>query len=238
MAEFPENKNPEEDTAGGGGEVDEENVNKKRKKHSPLMRKAPKYDARKAIEEAEAKAGEQGASNIKESKSLSAMIKKNKEEHKKEKEQNENKLQVIKEKEKEADISKQKVNYDEIVIVTNHTKKAKEEINQTNEGGKEGEGQTRRPKVQTTEISMRKKLHDMERSPPPKFNIKAIKSKLDCWASEDQINVAKVKKDHDKVGNVSTKNVEKTKFEANFLEDLARDYENYSNKFSKHRINN
>jgi len=101
-------------------------------------------------------------------------------------------------------------------------------------GESKGEVPTRRAKVQTTEVSMRKKLHDMERSPPPKLNIKAAKSKLDCWASEDQINLTRIKKDGDKTNNLSVKQPEKTKFEANFLDDLTKDYDSYYNKFSNH----
>ena len=230
LGEFPDEKYRSKSKDKGANNEDEEDQDKKpKRKIEHIRRKAPKYDARKAIENEKSKTegGEAGTGQSKPS--FSSFMKKNKEEKK---EAPESKLRIIKEKDKDAEISKVKVDFDDMPI--NPSKKYKEDATKTGEyaDNTKGEVPTRRAKVQTTEINMRKKLHEMERSPPAKLNIKTVKSKLDCWASEEQINISRVKKQTDKAG-VGVKPQDKMKFEVNFLQDLTQDYKNYYSKYSK-----
>ena len=58
-------------------------------------------------------------------------------------------------------------------------------------------------KAQPIEIELRKKLHDLERSPPPKLNIKNAKSKINCWTNNDKntVNIRTLSKGKNKINN-------------------------------------
>ena len=42
-------------------------------------------------------------------------------------------------------------------------------------------------KVETKDMIMRRKLHELERSPPPILNIKGAKSKIECWGPSNEV---------------------------------------------------
>ena len=48
-------------------------------------------------------------------------------------------------------------------------------------------------KAQPIEIELRKKLHDLERSPHPKLNIKNAKSQINCWTNNNEKNTVNIK---------------------------------------------
>ena len=41
-------------------------------------------------------------------------------------------------------------------------------------------------KIDSKEIISRKRLHDLERSPPPRLNIKRVKSRINCWSGSEE----------------------------------------------------
>ena len=58
---------------------------------------------------------------------------------------------------------------------------------------------------------MRKKLHQLEQSPPPMLNIKEIKSKIECWGPSNDIKKLKnnknlVEKENKRINNINKKN--------------------------------
>ena len=46
-------------------------------------------------------------------------------------------------------------------------------------------------KPETKDMIMRKKLHQLEQSPPPMLNIKGVKSKIECWGPSNETKVQK-----------------------------------------------
>ena len=58
---------------------------------------------------------------------------------------------------------------------------------------------------------MRKKLHQLEQSPPPMLNIKGIKSKIECWGPSNDTKTQKntkntIEKNNKRIINISKKN--------------------------------
>ena len=202
---FDENNNIEVDGFGGVNQQINVNANKKKivKKNSP--RKKPVYDARKAIEEAKLREAKEGKKEkpsafrefVKEMKKLSAEEKAGK--------IGEN-VPIITNKE-----SKNKKFQNDIQIENNNYEN---NDNQKNEDNKENQIQEKRipihkRKVETKDMIMRKKLHQLEQSPPPILNIKGIKSKIECWGPSNDIKKnAKyiIENKNKKANNITKKN--------------------------------
>ena len=197
-AMFGEGKNFEGD--GFGGMSQEINMNQNHRKiiknkNSP--RKKPVYDARKAIEEAklrEAKEGKKEKTSsfrefVKEMKKISAEEKAgqmNNENNPNNSKINSNKsLQKVK-----------KYGKDDLPIKNNNFIEDNFNNNNNNNTKEEQEIQEQKTKriipirgrrVETKDMIMRRKLHELERSPPPVLNIKNIKSKIECWGPSNDV---------------------------------------------------
>ena len=132
---------------------------KKKKKPSPLKRKPPKYDARKAIEDAKNNhEGETVVDTKKDDKNnFRQFIKGIKEDHEKHEKNVTKKIDVPHGGETTPGSGG---GLTKIPLGSKLVEKKEEE-----------EDGTRRRKVITTEINMRKKLHELEKSPPPRVSI-------------------------------------------------------------------
>ena len=205
------NINIEADGFGGANQqINLNNVNKKKiiKKNSP--KKKPVYDARKAIEEAKLREAKEGKKEkpsafrefVKEMKKLSAEEKAGKVgenspklSHKSSKTNNQIKI----------DLANKNNNYIEENI----------DNYQNNENQENQKKEKRIPihkrKPETKDMIMRKKLHQLEQSPPPMLNIKGIKSKIECWgpsndAKKQKNNKNMIEKDNKRITNINKKN--------------------------------
>ena len=209
-AMFDENNNIEADGFGGANQQINVNVNKKKiiKKNSP--KKKPVYDARKAIEEAKLKEAKEGKKEkpsafrefVKEMKKLSA-------------EEKAGKIGENSPKMPNKELKTKKYVKDDSQIKNNNYIEENIE-NQNNEENQENQAKEKRipihrRKPETKDMLMRKKLHQLEQSPPPMLNIKGIKSKIECWGpSNDTKNLKKNKntleKNSKRVTNISKNN--------------------------------
>ena len=182
-AMFDENNNYENDGFGGANQQINVNINKKKivKKNSP--RKKPVYDARKAIEEAKLREAKEGKKEkpsafrefVKEMKKLSAEEK------------------AGKNGDNSPKISNKKYEKDEIPIKNNNYV---EENNDNQNYDQENQQKEKRipihkRKPETKDMLMRKKLHQLEQSPPPMLNIKGVKSKIECWGPSNETKAQK-----------------------------------------------
>jgi len=197
----------------GFGETNQQiniNVNKKKiiKKNSP--KKKPVYDARKAIEEAKLKEAKEGKKErpsafrefVREMKKISAEEKAAK--------MGENSPKLSKN-----DLKNKKIEKDDMPIKNNNyieenNENLNAEENQENQI-KEKRIPIHKRKPETKDMIMRKKLHQLEQSPPPMLNIKGIKSKIECWGpSNDTKNQKNIKniteKNNKRTINISKKN--------------------------------
>ena len=195
---------------GFGGANQQININKKKiiKKNSP--KKKPVYDARKAIEEAKLREAKEGKKEkpsafrefVKEMKKLSAEEKAGKTgdnspklSHKSSKVNNQIKPDTIKNN-----------NYIEENI-DNYQNNENQENQQ-----KEKRIPVHKRKPETKDMIMRKKLHQLEQSPPPMLNIKGIKSKIECWGPSNDMKKQKNdnknlgEKDNKRINNINKKN--------------------------------
>ena len=209
-AMFEDGNNFEQDGFGGANQQMNINNNKKKiiKKNSP--RKKPVYDARKAIEEAKLREAKEGKKEkpsafrefVKEMKKLSAKEKEgkindnsSKLSHKSSKLNNQ-----IKE-----DISIKTNNYIEENNDNNNNDENQESLN------KEKRIPIHKRKPETKDMIMRKKLHQLEQSPPPMLNIKGIKSKIECWGPSNDTKKQKnnkniFEKENKRITNINKKN--------------------------------
>ena len=205
------NINIEADGFGGANQqIKINNINKKKiiKKNSP--KKKPVYDARKAIEEAKLREAKEGKKEkpsafrefVKEMKKLSAEEKAGKTgdnspklSHKSSKVNNQIKPDTIKNN-----------NYIEENI-DNYQNNENQENQQ-----KEKRIPVHKRKPETKDMIMRKKLHQLEQSPPPMLNIKGIKSKIECWGPSNDMKKQKNnnknlgEKDNKRINNINKKN--------------------------------
>ena len=205
------NINIEADGFGGANQqIKINNINKKKiiKKNSP--KKKPVYDARKAIEEAKLREAKEGKKEkpsafrefVKEMKKLSAEEKAGKTgdnspklSHKSSKVNNQIKPDTIKNN-----------NYIEENI-DNYPNNENQENQQ-----KEKRIPVHKRKPETKDMIMRKKLHQLEQSPPPMLNIKGIKSKIECWGPSNDMKKQKNnnknlgEKDNKRINNINKKN--------------------------------
>ena len=204
------NINIEADGFGGANQqININNVNKKKiiRKNSP--KKKPVYDARKAIEEAKLREAKEGKKEkpsafrefVKEMKKLSA----------------EEKAGKIGENSPKLSHKSSKVN-NQIKVDTNikNNNYIEENIdnyqnNEEQEQNKEKRIPVHKRKPETKDMIMRKKLHQLEQSPPPMLNIKGIKSKIECWGPSNDTKKQKnnknlVEKDNKRITNINKKN--------------------------------
>ena len=209
-AMFDENNNIEADGFGGANQQINVNVNKKKiiKKNSP--KKKPVYDARKAIEEAKLKEAKEGKKEkpsafrefVKEMKKLSA-------------EEKAGKIGENSPKMSNKELKTKKYVKDDSQIKNNNYIEENIE-NQNNEENQENQVKEKRipihrRKPETKDMLMRKKLHQLEQSPPPMLNIKGIKSKIECWGPSNDTKNQKnnkntLEKNSKRVTNISKKN--------------------------------
>ena len=204
------NINIEADGFGGANQqININNVNKKKiiRKNSP--KKKPVYDARKAIEEAKLREAKEGKKEkpsafrefVKEMKKLSA----------------EEKAGKMGENSPKLSHKSSKVN-NQIKVDTNikNNNYIEENIdnyqnNEEQEQNKEKRIPVHKRKQETKDMIMRKKLHQLEQSPPPMLNIKGIKSKIECWGPNNDTKKQKnnknlVEKDNKRITNINKKN--------------------------------
>ena len=192
---------------------DEEDPNKFTKKeikkkipNNRNVNKKPKYDARKAIEEAKQKELKEGKKEKKSS--FREFIREMKKIAKEEKDSKKNldsqmsnfgnSQSQIKDSIKNNTTSN--INFSN--LNEGSDKKIKKDNNNNNNINEvKDERQSR--KNQPIEIELRRKLHDLERSPPPKLNIKNAKSKINCWANTDKntVNIRTFSKGKNKINN-------------------------------------
>ncbi len=206
------NINYEEMFGNANENFDEQDPNKFTKKqvkkkipNNRNVNKKPKYDARKAIEEAKQKELKEGKKEKKSS--FREFIREMKKIAKEEKESKKNldsqmsnfgnSQSLIK------DSNKNNTTTNINISNINETsdKKNKKDNNNNNKNEVKEERQSR--KNQPIEIELRKKLHDLERSPPPKLNIKNAKSKINCWTNNDKntVNIRTFSKGKNKINN-------------------------------------
>ena len=178
---------------------------KKKIPNNRNVNKKPRYDARKAIEEAKQKELKEGKKEKKSS--FREFIREMKKIAKEEKDSKKivdsqmsnfgNSQSLIKDSIKNNTTSN--INFSNL-NETSDKKIKKDNINNNKNEVKE-ERQSR--KNQPIEIELRKKLHDLERSPPPKLNIKNAKSKINCWTNNDKntVNIRTLSKGKNKINN-------------------------------------
>ena len=201
-AMFDDNNNFEADGFGGANQQINVNINKKKivKKNSP--RKKPVYDARKAIEEAKLREAKEGKKEkpsafrefVKEMKKLSAEEKAGK--------IGDNSPKISNKKYDRDEIPIKNNNY----IEENNDNQNYEEENQQ----KEKRIPIHKRKPETKDMIMRKKLHQLEQSPPPMLNIKGVKSKIECWGPSNETKVQKntkntIEKNNKRIVNIRKK---------------------------------
>ena len=203
---FEDGKNFDSEAFGGASPDININIDKKRivKKNSG-GRKKPVYDARKAIEEAKIREAKEGKKEkpsafrefVKEMKKISA-------------EEKAGKLGGNSPRSNK----NIKMNKDDLPIKKNNYIEESQE-NQDEESKRNLEKEKRIPvhrkKVETKDMIMRRKLHELEKSPPPMLNIKEVKSKIECWGPSNDIKKQKIvkyniEKENKKITNISKKN--------------------------------
>ena len=200
-AMFDDNNNFEADGFGGANQQINVNINKKKivKKNSP--RKKPVYDARKAIEEAKLREAKEGKKEkpsafrefVKEMKKLSAEEKAGK--------IGDNSPKISNKKYDRDEIPIKNNNY----IEENNDNQNYEEENQQ----KEKRIPIHKRKPETKDMLMRKKLHQLEQSPPPMLNIKGVKSKIECWGPSNETKIQKSTKNTIEKNNKRIVNIRK-----------------------------
>ena len=223
-AMFGEGNNFEGDGFGGMNQEINLSQNKPKiikNKNSP--RKKPVYDARKAIEEAklrEAKEGKKEKTSafreyVKEMKKISAEEKSAKKNH------NENSPKISSSntnKSSNSNLKKLK-NYgkDDLPIKKNNFMEDNNYNNNSKYEEKEKEIQEQKNKripiksrkVETKDMIMRRKLHELERSPPPVLNIKGAKSKIECWGPSNEVKRQRLSQINNEKENKKMKNITK-----------------------------
>jgi len=234
-AMFDENNNIEADGFGGANQQINININKKKivKKNSP--RKKPVYDARKAIEEAKLREAKEGKKEkpsafrefVKEMKKLSAEEKAGK--------NGDNSPKISNNATKNKKYEK-----DEIPIKNNNYMEENNDFQNHEDENQQKEKRIpiHKRKPETKDMLMRKKLHQLEQSPPPMLNIKDVKSKIECWGPSNETKAQKntkntIEKNNKRVINIRKKdnNVNNDSKEENELYTISKkDSEMLKNK--------
>ena len=218
---FGEGQNFEGDAFGGMNQ--EININQNQKKiikSKNTPRKKPVYDARKAIEEAklrEAKEGKKEKTSafrefVKEMKKISAeektgQISNNNKENSPKNIKNNNNINLK--------TNKQYGKDDLPIKNNNYINDNNYNSNNINNEEKDNQEQINkripiRTRKETKDMIMRRKLHELERSPPPILNIKGAKSKIECWGPSNEVKRQRItqinnEKDNKKVENIKKK---------------------------------
>ena len=182
---------------------------KKRVQKSPS--KKPKYDARKAIEEAKQRDIEQQGNSTKKDKKTGFrdFIKEMKTNTK-----NTNSNSTAKP-------LPPPIN-DTVSSVSNFEQSSTLQVKSTKNNNKTSLDPRQSRRKEPVEIAMRRKLHELERSPPPKLNIHNVKSKVSCWGDSSRqstntvsnlqsLNIRRIKK------NDPVKDEQPVKFNVNDL---------------------
>ena len=254
-AMFGEGKNFEGDGFGGMNQEINLTQNKPKiikAKNTP--RKKPVYDARKAIEEAklrEAKEGKKEKTSafrefVKEMKKISA------EEKSAQKNNNDNSPKISSSntnKSSKTNIKMKTYGKDDLPIKKNNFMEDNN-FNNSNSKYEEKEKEMQEQKnkripiksrkVETKDMILRRKLHELERSPPPVLNIKGAKSKIECWGPSNEVKRQRLsqinnEKENKKMKNINKKNNYQTEskdsMNVNFLNK--KTIENNQNKKEK-----
>ena len=210
-AMFGEGQNYEGD--GFGGLNQETNSNPSQKKiikHKNSSRKKPIYDARKAIEEAKLREAKEGKKEkpsafrefVKEMKKMSTDEKASQSQNNENNPtNNNNSFQKIK-----------KYGKDDLSIKNNNYLQGNNFSNNLNYEGHENLDQKIkkipvRGRRETKDMIKRRKLHELERSPPPILNLKGVKSKIECWGPSNndkrqRISQYNIEKENKKIRNL------------------------------------
>ena len=202
-----------------GGMNQEININQNQKKiiknkNSP--RKKPVYDARKAIEEAKLREAKEGKKEkpsafrefVREMKKMSAENKEAQVSNSENSPKNVNNNEPKNKKYVRDDLPIKKNNY---MKENNYNSNniTNEEIENQPQSNKRIPIKSRR--VETKDMILRRKLHELERSPPPVLNIKGAKSKIECWGPSNEVKRQRIsqinmEKENKKIRNISKKN--------------------------------
>ena len=203
------------DPFGGAKQVEKNNKKEKNKinhnNNNNLTKKKPVYDARKAIEEAKLKEAKEGKKEkpsafrefLREMKKISAEEKTQHNETNNNIENNnnnfnskmnkKNKNSKNKEKEISVDLDKDiKVKFKDNKLFTEKKEENSKNFNNIIElehkENKENNNNQKKINKQneTKEISLRRKLHELEKAPAPILNIKGVKSKIECWGGNNE----------------------------------------------------
>ena len=227
-AMFGEGQNYEGDGFGGmNQEISINNSQRKIIKNKNSPKKRPVYDARKAIEEAKLREAKEGKKEkisafrefVKEMKKISAEEKAghiNNNENSPKNAKNNSNIKNIKKYGKD-DLPIKKNNFiNDNNFNSNNINSNNININNEEPESQEQEQKNKRipiktRKVETKDMIMRRKLHELERSPPPVLNIKGIKSKIECWGPSNDIKRQRIsqinnEKENKKIANIKKKN--------------------------------
>ena len=175
--------------------------NKKKRVHKSPSKKS-KYDARKAIEEAKQRDIEQQQGNSTKNEKKNGF------------------RDFIKEMKTNTKPPAPTIS-DTISSVSNFEQSSSLQVKSTkhnNNNNKTSLDPRQSRRKEPIEIAMRRKLHELERSPPPKLNIHNVKSKVSCWGDSSRQNT-------NTVSNLQSLNIRRIK-----KNDLMKDEQ--SNKFN------
>lgn len=191
-----------------------------------IRRKKPKYDARKAIEDAKNNEKKPNESSIKKDRdNFRNFIKSVK---------NEN--TEVKDKTKESPDRKFKMkspkNLNPDQELENELREKLKQIDSgkfdENQKAKESTNRQTRKKEQTKESEKRKRLHDLEKS-PKKVIINKVKSKIDCWGNENTLpTYSQKRKAHE---------VKKPNFNPQILSKIEVEFNNINSKLNLTNFN-
>ena len=222
-AMFGEGTNFEGDGFGNGNQDINLNQNQRKIiKNKNSQKKKPVYDARKAIEEAKLREAKEGKKEkpsafrefVKEMKKISAEEKAgqmtNNDNTPKNKNSKTNVIPKVKNNGKD-DLSIKKNNYMEEEDNSNYNSNNINNEIQENQEPRSKRIPIKSRKVETKDMILRRKLHELERSPPPILNIKGVKSKIECWGPSNEVKRQRItqynnEKEKKMKNNISKKN--------------------------------
>ena len=221
---FAEGQNFEGDAFGGLNQQISINSNQRKvikNKNSP--RKKPVYDARKAIEEAklrEAKEGKKEKTSafrefVKEMKKISAEEKAGQSQTNENNQNNINNNNINNSNNNNNIPKIKKYGKDDLPIKKNNY--IDDNLNYNNIEGQESQEPKakkipiRGRNMETKDQIMRRKLHELERSPPPILNIKGVKSKIECWGPSNDVKRKRISQYNIEKENKKARNTKNNK---------------------------
>ena len=227
-------------------------------------KKKPVYDARKAIEEAKLKEAKEGGKKekpsafrefLKEMRKINAEEKNEKNDDKnknKNEKNNKNNKAEDNSKTENIDASSKKLTSNKNVPkknarnIQNEKSKENTEIenntnidisnNEENKTNKNKAGAKFKKEPEAKEITLRKKLHELEKAPAPMLNIKGVKSRIECWGGDN-------KKSRVSPSNLRDKDLVKqtpTNMNSNYKNEILnekKENSEYSNNKKQRQIN-